>query len=245
MNAIRTVVLLATLAAPAASQEKPIAKPQAPEQTISIEFRGGSLADYVAAVRAAGDSVNILLSPLASEVHLPSLVLKNVAVESALDAVTDIVRSDLGINVRRHRGNTGSPVYSVGVRQRPRQPSQTTQGSSSRVVEVFSMSTLTDELADVPKGPGLTVKPETILSAIETGLGISQEKEKAVIRFHADSGLLFVQGSRAQQDIVRGVLSRMRADVLLRRASAVQATGVRRSGSAGDPQSPVEEKRAR
>ncbi|HLQ38680.1 MAG TPA: hypothetical protein VK348_12805, partial [Planctomycetota bacterium] len=59
-------------------------------------------------------------------------------------------------------------------------------------------------------------KPATILTAIESGA--QGMIEPPVMRFHADSGLLFVHGEPERIELVRQVLGNIESDQQMRRA---------------------------
>jgi hypothetical protein len=100
------LLLLASLALPLAipAQEAGTANSQAPgTQTISIDFRGGSLEQFVDAICRAGKNINILLSSAGSKINLPPMKLHNAGVEAALQAAGQIVTSDYRIQVRPYQ----------------------------------------------------------------------------------------------------------------------------------------------
>lgn len=207
------------------------------DQVISVHFRGGDLEDYVEAIRAAGDKVNIALSPDASAVRVPEIELIDADVHAALDAVSEIVHQDWAVSVKAKRSQFGQPVFAVSVRSR-RSPEQL---RVEQHVQVFSLRNLTDSLPGDPSN--LTVSAETILTAIETGLGISAEHleqvrglkgEKAFMRYHEDSGLLFVRGRIEHTELVQSILLRMERD-LTRHREAVAIFGDESEEESGGP----------
>jgi hypothetical protein len=223
---LASVTLAAALPILAAAQEpdpQPFIKPSMPVQTVSLEFKGGSLADFAAAIRKAAAEVNIVLPDKAKEVRLPELSLASASVESALKAVDALVDEDFSVSVKALWNEAGKPVYALSVRDRRKAPLvQTTGGfpAGGRSVSVFSLKSLTELAADVPKANGLTISVEAILTAIDAGMSLHEEPKKAEIRYHADSGLLFVNGTPAQVDILKSVLQNLMGDLRERRDAA-------------------------
>lgn len=231
-NRILPPVALLTLAlAGVAQQANPDAPPkrgQAPH-TLSVDFKGGTLAEYVAALRAAGTNVNVVLPDSATKVRVPALVLRETSVEAALRAVTTVVDPSIQLNVNTsvgtlpNQGPIGEPVYSVQVRQIESNPFGNMPGTaqpstpSARVVRVFALRSLLKR--GDGSGDGLEVK--TILTAVDTGLSVVAEHatvdtgdgdNKAVVRYHEDSALLFVSGTVAQLRVIDEVISNLRRD---------------------------------
>jgi hypothetical protein len=203
------------LAIPA--QEAGTANSQAPgTQTISIDFRGGSLEQFVDAICRAGKNINILLSSAGSKINLPPMKLHNAGVEAALQAAGQIVTSDYRIQVRPYHSGVGEPVYSVAVQEISQVVTQAGFAPSSRQVRVFSLKVITEPIPAAGDAPGSHIKVETVLTAIDTGLSVlSTERADpaAKVRFHVDSGLLFVEGNAAQLSLVEQVLSNLTNDV--------------------------------
>lgn len=213
-------------------QDAPQSQPRV--ETISVDFSGGTLADFVAAVRAAGAGINIVVSPRAADVVLPPMKLQQTRVFAALEAVGRIVAPEYAVEVGHSEHDPGSkPIYSLTVRHLVKR-TRTQSGKPHKEVRVFSIRTLTQKLPGDPDVPGLVTKPETILTAIETGIEAGGEGERARIRYHADSGLLFVFGTAAQTSLVGEILRSMTNDCSQIRRSALQASlGKRTPSGAG------------
>jgi len=89
---------------------------------------------------------------------------------------------------------------------------------------VFSLRYLT-------RGTGDTLKTQTILMAIDTGLAIEGVGSRAKIKYHEDSGLLFVRGTSEHLRLVTSVLDELRRDVQPSRSP-------RRGGTRRKPDAP-------
>ena len=188
-------------------------------QTIDVDFNGGTLADLVNVLRGAANGVNILIPPEAAEVSVPNLALRTVSVEAALRAVADVVtdqRANVGIGVVRVGG--GQPVFTVRVLLA--RPAADEPGSEETFVRVYSIRSMTEHNPRDNEGDPITMSAETILTAIDTGLEVaSGQTEKAQIRYHEDSGLLFVRGTWAQNNLIESILENMNRDMAARRAA--------------------------
>jgi len=228
MNHTHLVTVSAALALGLAAQPTGPAKSTTPSHTISVDFRGGTLADYVRALREAGPTVNIVAPESAARVKLPPIVLRETSIEAALRAATFVVEpgTALGINVSvgslPNVGPIGEPVFSVAVQQNNATgPAVGPAGMASpQAVRVFSLRGLVPPAGAAADGVSY-LEVKTILTAIDTGLGVAatQEQEqtgasdKAVLRLHEDSGLLFVAGNIAQLRLVEEVLSNLSHEV--------------------------------
>ena len=99
-------------------------------------------------------------------------------------------------------------------------------------LRVFSLRGLITAPADQPDSMVMNV--DTVLTAIDTGLGVSEER-KATIRFHKDSGLIFVRGTNMQVELVRGILGQLENDVQSHRASQMRAKQMKAARQVGGP----------
>ncbi len=196
---------------------------QNPGGVISIEFPGGSLTTLLEQIRKAGDNVNIVASNLSDSVELPKLTLKNATVGAALKGISKIVASPYYVAVETEIDGIGQPVYALAIRKNTGVTN--TAMASGPDVAVFSLRGLTERLATDPEGSNLVMPAKTILSAIDAGLSVTvDDKDRtqtpATIRYHEDSGLLFVRGSHMQTRLAQQVLSQLEANLNERRQAA-------------------------
>ena len=226
-------------------------------RTVSVEFKGGSLTEYVAALRSAGNNVNVVLPDTAAKVRVPALVLRETSVEAALRAVTNVVDESIHLSVNVSVGSSpnsgpfGEPVYSMQVRQLDNNQATTAGPPSSRarLVRVFALRTLIKGAGD--NTARLDVK--TILTAVDTGLGVVAEhagldtnsSDKAVVRYHEDSGLLFVAGTNAQLSVVDQVINNLERDQKDERAAKRAATAPATKEAPTEVESPEKKKATR
>jgi len=212
------VLSSALLALPVANAQDPAAEQQPPAEIVTIDFGGGSLADYVATILAATDDVNIIAPAIAGEVVVPAIALRRASVEAALNVVGDVIDDSHAVRVRRLSSAGGRPVYTlrVDVRRNHQSTQLANMGPSpsDRRVDVFSLRSLTTRLPSDPTDVELVLSPETILTAIDVGLRAGDDKQKkAEMKYHADSGLLFVSGTGAQLGTVSSVLTMLGSDL--------------------------------
>lgn len=218
-NAALTV-LLALSATPRAQQD-PSEPTGQPSPTVSIEFAGGTLEQFIDKIRQADGNVNIVASEMASGITLPALTLREATVESALRAVGNIVPPDFNVDVKTERGKTGLPVHVVLVRSRPRSVGGGLPGMASdepSFVRVFSIRTITEALPNTPRD--LVMDAKTVLTAIDTGLDIGSKPPSATIRYHKESGLLFVRGTATQISVIDEALQSIARDLDRLRSAA-------------------------
>lgn len=191
------------------------------QRTFGVSFDGGSIREYVAALRkAAGDiPVNVLISGDEEALELPEIVLEKVTVENAINAL-NFVRTDecvVGVNStghgeeevfavyvesRRPRGRTGGPI----IKEEPAQPTS---------FEVFSLAQLLESPADEEGGP--TADTTTLLTAIDTALEMAGAGGSTDIKFHPDSGLLIIKGDERETKLVGRLINEVYNDVTRRR----------------------------
>jgi len=207
-----------------------------PGVQVSLSFAGGTMAQFVAAVRKAEPKVNIVVSDSVAAVAVPALEVSDAELGQLLESVCEASSSvgDTGMLLRcggqKLRSADRATVYSITGRWNNR--------ASLDPVEtiVLSLNRLTsdDPLNDI-KG----IEIDTILSAIEASSHFDEEGPK--MRYHKDSGLLFLHGSVRQLKRARDVLVTLEEDqdVRVRLAEQLkrQLRAAGRSGaSAGDKQ---------
>jgi hypothetical protein len=196
-------------AAPAQPKATPPPEPGA-APTVSVEFAGGTVAEYVAALRkAAGPSpVNIVVSEAAAQVRLAPVSLKSASVWNAVH----VIQAAAGGSALGHwqvgpafegaptaESLSGTPVFAVNFypREGP--------AGAGRFLEVFSIQSIIE-------GEGAT--PEVLLTAVETALKLEGDgASRAEVKFHKDSGLLLVRGTKQDVRAVEQVVERVRHDM--------------------------------
>jgi hypothetical protein len=171
---------------------------------VSIEFKGGSIADYAKAVAEAANKLqqgdfNVVIDEEASNVVMPPISLKNVLASTALDLLPVIASSEQHEIYFKHMAAAPSEVYVLNIKAR-RGPHKAVPEPPEKRLEVFSLP------------EKYKASPGTILSAIDAVLGmkgLTGEEKAMPIKFHPDSGLLIVHGTPEQIDVVSKVLSQI------------------------------------
>lgn len=208
-------------------------QPEEP-QYLSVEFAGGSVEQYVQTLKASAGKVpvNLIVSERASKQQLSRISLKEVSISVAAGAIESAATTTSGMWFIQ-------PVFVPGAVGRDRPQSMTLRVDYSTEarrdlpsqVEAFSLSRI------LRASPDAKASQASVLTAIETGLKLqlSDNETPPDLKFHPDSGLLFVKGSPSDIHLVSSVITKMSeeseraAGILDRRARSekIRALAVR------------------
>lgn len=186
---------------------------------INLEFPGGTLREYIAAVqRAAGqETVNVLVPAEAANLPLPPISMKQVSARTALEALRWAFpqRSPHVVRIVPVGGpGSVSPTFAVEY-----VPTGIVSASGATPppdrVDVLSIRDLID-----PADGGAGLPVEALLTSVEAALALNGTDRKPELRFHEASGLLIVRGTVDQIDIVRDLVDEIQADTKRRRVAA-------------------------
>jgi hypothetical protein len=227
-------VLVSTLAASLAANVAFAAQPPPadaaadddPERLISLDFPGGSVADYIGAVRRALPDVNVVLHPRVEEFQVTPVQLRNVHERAAVTMLQNAAvhprgEGRLAVRViegpavawrrvpgRIERVPAGNTVY---ILETDLKLSETTPTGSPRHSLVLAV-------ADVV---GEHITAADMLAAIETALELRDDDEPPVqIRFHEATSMLIARGTRSQVQQVEIVIDQLRIVAAQRRDAA-------------------------
>ncbi|HEU5394305.1 MAG TPA: hypothetical protein VFV36_05830, partial [Candidatus Methylomirabilis sp.] len=243
-----TILLGGNASAPEA---EPPAATDAPK-LITIEFGGGPLSDYVELLRRNFD-VNVVLGSEVRDLPMPTLSLKKVSLDTAMNLIPAMSRSLSGeggtVDVKTIGDpDEGGAVFMVDLVDSAPMPGQPRlmQGQTGvlpipprvirgmpgcaagppvrgaapvRTVQVFSIKLLTQPISG---RNDLAIEPESVLTAIDTALALSQGEEPAQVKFHPETGLLFVHGTPAQTEAVSILIKTLMDDQIQLQRSVPQ-----------------------
>ncbi|MCI0353370.1 MAG: hypothetical protein L0Y44_10850 [Phycisphaerales bacterium] len=203
-----------SLMIPALAQDKAPSPPPgrqdrpAPNQIdlINLDFPGGTVPQYIQAIRKASDDVNIVVLVDFSNVSMPPVQLRDVDPWSALLVLDSIPSYQGGRTVKIDVSNSFQqradfvagnerPVFTVnGV--------VTSGGSRNDPTE--------SAVLEISELLGGEVKDADVLTAVQTALELlPDDLEPAKIKFHEATGLLIVHGHPEQVRSVKNVISQL------------------------------------
>ncbi len=168
------------------------------EKLISVEFEGGTVAQYIVALEKVAGPINIVVPEDAAEIPLPAIGLNNATVSAAIELLNTRVPGDgyamiLQVEKIRPFDAREQPTYRMQLDRygRERKPQEETQ--------VWSAAQLL----------ATHFKSADVLAAIEAALDVSNLSTKAEIRFHEATGLIIARGVDAQLSIIDDVLDQL------------------------------------
>jgi hypothetical protein len=219
-------VLALAPASAALAQQQPAKKSplpaEEPGETLWLDFKGGSLADYAAAVKeAAGGDLNIVVDSNAQQAEMPPVSLKSVTVATALKlAQSTVLGEDIraGVEVIREGGKSGGrdgkEVYVLRVFVKPRKGSTQLDMPAApppqKRLQVFPLKRLLQDSGQ----EATTEATASILQAIDTALTLDDpdSKDRPIVKFHTESGLMMVRATDEQISVVSQVLTNLSLD---------------------------------
>ncbi|TVQ59841.1 MAG: hypothetical protein EA379_09745 [Phycisphaerales bacterium] len=156
-----------------------------------LDFPGGTVEEYVAAIRRAHPPANIVVLAGAGAWGLPPVRLQNVTVAASLDTIQqEVMHPDGGMSLLTMRESRvlggDEPVYTMSFNSMGRAPKVRTR-----------VWTISSHIA-----AGIT--PSALLGAVEASLEL--DPSASTIRYHEPTALLIVRGTEDQLDVVEHVL---------------------------------------
>jgi hypothetical protein len=175
---------------------------------VSFSFEGGTLKEFVAAVRKDQPKANIVLATRADSAVIPPMILRDAGVEQALEGACMAAEADFQVRVKEFRG-AGQPVYSIYAYAQPQSGGVQMVGPKPGQLHqrVLTLNDLTAQRASGMK----PMKVETVLSALD--LAMADEKKPPRIRYHEDAGLLLVRGTYEQIEVVEQIIVTLSRDL--------------------------------
>jgi len=178
-------------------------------ELIDVAFGGGSISDFVEAIRQAARSANIVIMREAAEVPVPPMVLSQVSVGTAVALLPELVRPGSGHLVvtpivttlpsdprtGRPRGNIGQSAYVIAV-STPSLQQARTNSMQQRVTRVETLTRLLEA--------GLTA--ERVLEAVEVAVRSTGLEHDTTLAYHEPTRLLVATGPDPSVQAVVNVL---------------------------------------
>jgi hypothetical protein len=207
--------------------------PPPPEFTLTVDFAGGTVGQYIEALKkAAGrNAVNIVGSRAVLDMQMAPVALRDVSAYAAVQAVsgaaaTTVQDGQWNVHGLGLGGSGRTEGYSL--EYFPRQRAQVMTSAPSNGIRVFSIRDLTEPMPGDPPGAKLTKSPEVVLTAVRAALDlVGDQGDAPAMKFHEDSGLLIIHGQPDHVGAVDQALEQMRDDLRRRRQAARENPGPR------------------
>ncbi|MBL8876262.1 MAG: hypothetical protein JNM86_10745 [Phycisphaerae bacterium] len=210
------------------SSSPPLQDPGTPDGTITVDFAGGTLEQYVEALRTAAGMtpMNVVVSPEVADVRIPRVKLTKALPGSAIISVQQIGTNKSGkpitLNVNPIDSGGPAPAYSISLYEDREKLARLNN------VLVLSLNPIVG-LPGSPQAAASKLDAKTVLSAIEVAVLVSDDEAtpQPLLKFHEASGLLFVRGSQTQRAAATEVVQQLRKDIESERAADQAATAGR------------------
>ena len=169
---------------------------------ISIDFEGGSVADYIAAVRRAAPDTNVIMSPELANIAFFPTSLRGVTSHGALNLLQGhrqfdkdgAMTSAIQFEMRSHP-DFGAAVFIIKADRRPTQ----SPSAPELVTRVFSLASLTEHMDTA-----------VILAAVETATTIhGDDQHPAGLTLHEPTELLFVRAPMEQIRLIEAAIAQL------------------------------------
>lgn len=182
---------------------------------INLKFPGGTIAEYVAALRETAGETNIVVMPEAQDIQIPPIELNSVVLASALELLQGefqlqgrtLVKVEID-KVSRYE-EAERPIYRVLAEVRRGRPSETQ-------VRVWNVSGLLK---------ALDMKSEDVLTAVETAMNmLGGDYGPAQISFHEATGLVIARGHPERMRAIGQVIDQLAEGLKRQREEARRET---------------------
>lgn len=204
------------------------AQPAPSATLIDVNFAGGSIGDYLSAVKkaAAPEPVNVIVSDDVLRLKAGPVELRGVSVDLAVHLLEGQVVTPEQLDIDRAGGGGSAPVYVIQSRTAPQSPYRA-DAPAPTSTQVYSIREL------IEPAPGmagaLTIDPETILSSIDAALSLEGDGESREVMFHPEAAILIIRGGNDELVLVHDLLSEIRGDLRDRREQSMEAASRIRS----------------
>ena len=191
----------------AASKPDPVA--------ITIEFEGGTMAQFVAAVKAEQPRSNIVLATKARDAKVPAISSKEAGLGPLLRACCISSESDYEIVVQDYTGD-GEPVYLIAAMAKRSSRTRAEVRPQSARSAVYTLSQLT-----MARSTGVEAfRVETVMSALKMAMSPLNGNPK--MSFHPESGLLMIFADERHLELVEQTMSALARELDVRESLTLQ-----------------------
>jgi len=208
---------------PQAQQARPAAKHQI--ELVRVNFPGGTLEEYIDAIKKAmlPAAANIMIRGDVGDIPIDTIELEDVPLANAMSMLNGQYRVENSlyqIRVREYAIDKGRSAYTL---ETLRQGTYASQAGANQIL-VLSLKEITTTLPGDP--PEAIIPAETVLTAIETALSVSDDQAaKPEVRYHAESGLLILSGPQQTLRTATDVIDVLTNNVRERRDRARDILG--------------------
>ena len=176
------------------------------EKTFDLEFRGGTVEEYVDAIRNSVGEVNIVVMPEATELYLEPFTLHQVDLYAAINLLEGLSEKTatrtVEIETDLAETYTAEANEIIVIHANVKQHTYTTQ-------KTYLVITVQDLFIE----DGFT--HEDLATAIETAMAISTGNlDEPEIRFHEETGLIIARGHPEQMDTIGQVIEQLREGIM-------------------------------
>lgn len=171
-------------------------------EPFDLEFRGGTVADYVRAIRAVNPCATVLVTPEAEASPVPEVVLRAVNVEMALRLIAEGEPQSVGEHqeflVVRVFNLPDLEQQAFRIERLQRKLARNQQNAAtdalSRDISVWGLSSIV----------ALGMSSDRAIGAVE--IALAMVGDGAEVRFHEPTALLIVRGTREQISVVHQIV---------------------------------------
>ncbi len=169
------------------------------DDRFDINFRGGTLQEFVDKLRASDKNVNVLVSEQASDVLLPAIELKNVTIEHALNTVELLHSRQANAIILDYVEDPNNNTVSIVVDLQ--MPDSNPRIKRTVINASAALGWFEDEKPD-----------QKLMETIENGLQAvfdDQSRGTITVNIHPETGLLFLQGREDKVEFVKNIISEL------------------------------------
>ena len=179
-----------------------------PETITELRFRGGTVREYVEALKEAGAEGRVVITGDDRDVPMQPVTLRNVTLESAVELLDDIADS-AAERLTRIGVSHNNGLYRVHVE------TNTRTSKPQRTSRVWSLRHITSQgLGD-----------DTLLAAIEAGAETLDDTSQPTLRYHEPTALLIANGTADALGLIDAIIDGL-ADSAIAKTNSI--TGVER-----------------